>query len=98
MCAVQVTCLCAERPTDAQFAVALCEEQITCANSVGALDVCGVGFTCAHVLDVSRLLMFWWDSSSDQHPLFCLKPRNPDIVLKFFVLWLENIDEFLSGE
>lgn len=58
MCAVQVACLCAERPTDAQFAGALCEEQITCANSVGALGVCGVGFACAHVLDVPRLLMF----------------------------------------
>lgn len=29
MCAVQMTCLCAERPTDAHFAGALCEEQIT---------------------------------------------------------------------
>lgn len=65
---------------------------------MGALGVCGVGFTCACVLDVPRLLMFCWDSSSDQYPVFCLEPRNPDIVLTFFVLWLENIDGFLSGE
>lgn len=65
MSAVQVAWLCAERPTAAPFAVALCEEQITCAHLV-LLDVCGVGFTCARVLDVPRLLMLHCDSSSDQ--------------------------------
>lgn len=99
MCAVQVACLCAERPTDAQFAVVLCEEQITCAHSVGALGVCGVGFTCARVLDMPRLLMFPETVAvTSQYLIFCLEPRNPDIVLTFFVLWLENIDGCLSGE
>lgn len=47
---------------------------------------------CAQIADVC------WDSSSDQYLVFCLEHRNLDIVLIFFVLWLENIDGLLGGE
>lgn len=49
-------------------------------------------FTCAPV-DVPRLLMFYWDSSSDQYPVFVWSLEIQILCLHFLCS-----DGFLSGE